>query len=65
MIKQRLAVKPYMDAINNLRRLRDLDTPIDKMRCITQTSKYIVKSIDTFWKDITLIEKKKLTLDAD
>lgn len=54
-----------MIAINNLRKLRDYDTPIDKMRCITQTSKYIVKAIDTFWKDITLIDKKKLTLDAD
>jgi hypothetical protein len=35
------------------------------MRCITNTSKYIVKSIDNFWKGVTDIDKKKLTLDAD
>lgn len=35
------------------------------MRCITQTSKFIVQSIDSFWKDVNQVDKKKLTLDAD
>lgn len=35
------------------------------MRCLTQTSKLIVKCIDEFWKDISQVDKKKLTLDAD
>ncbi len=42
IIKSKLNVKPYIIAINNLRKIRDYDTPIDKMRCITQTSKFIV-----------------------
>ena len=54
-----------MKAISNIRQLREYDTPIDKMRCITQTSQIIVKCIDIFWKDIPLVDKKKLTLDAD
>lgn len=58
-------IKPYILAIHNLRKVRDYDTPIDKMRCITQTSKFIVQSIDNFWKDIPNIDKQKLTLDAD
>ena len=35
------------------------------MRCLTQSSKLIVKCIDDFWKDIPQVDKKKLTLDAD
>jgi len=35
------------------------------MRCITQTTKFIVNCIDEFWKDIPLVDNKKLTLDAD
>ena len=58
-------IKPYMAAIDNLRKIREYETPIEKMRCITQTSRYIVQCIDAFWKDISAIDKKKLTLDAD
>jgi hypothetical protein len=65
MIKNRLSIKPYIMAIQNIRRVRDYESPIDKMRCITQTSKFIVQSIDNFWKDVTQVDKKKLTLDAD
>ncbi|CDW82331.1 UNKNOWN [Stylonychia lemnae] len=65
LIKERIKNKPFMDAILNVRSLRDYETPIDKMRCITQTSKYIVNCIDVFWKDIPLVDKRKLTLDAD
>ena len=54
-----------MKAIENLRSIREYDTPIDKMRIITQTSKHLVKCIDQFWKDVTTIDKRKLTLDAD
>ena len=61
----RLSVKPYKLAIDNLRKVRAYDTPIDKMRCITLTSRYIVKSIDIFWKDVIAMPKSKLTLDAD
>mmetsp|Transcript_45812 Transcript_45812/g.33549 ORF Transcript_45812/g.33549 Transcript_45812/m.33549 type:complete len:180 (-) Transcript_45812:119-658(-) len=64
-IKARLMVKPYKLAIDNLRKVRNYETPIDKMRCITQTSKCIVKSIDHFWKNVKVLEKSKLTLDAD
>ena len=65
LVKQKLEIKPYILAIQNLRKVRLHDTPIDKMRCITQTSKCIVKSIDAFWRDITQVDKKRLTLDAD
>eukprot|EP00347_Sterkiella_histriomuscorum_P002127 403369366 len=65
LINQRIQQKPYQQAFQNLRRLRELETPIDKMRCITQTSKHIVQCIDTFWKEISQVNKKKLTLDAD
>ena len=54
-----------MAAIENLRQIREYDTPIDKMRCITQTSRFIVHCIDAFWSGIPTIDKKKLTLDAD
>lgn len=54
-----------MIAIQNLRKVRDYESPIDKMRCITQTSKYIVQSIDNFWMGVSQVDKKKLTLDAD
>mmetsp|Transcript_43843 Transcript_43843/g.31944 ORF Transcript_43843/g.31944 Transcript_43843/m.31944 type:complete len:131 (+) Transcript_43843:1558-1950(+) len=58
-------IKPYKLAIDNIRKLRQYETPIDKMRCITLTSRYIVKSIDYFWKKVKVLEKSKLTLDAD
>lgn len=32
---QKLKTKPYMEAIVNLRKVREMETPIDKMRCIT------------------------------
>jgi hypothetical protein len=64
-LKRKLAIKPYRIVIDHLRNIRQYETPIDKMRCITQCSKLIVKSIDTFWKDTTTIDKTKLTLDAD
>ncbi len=35
------------------------------MRCITQTSRFIVQCIDKFWNEVPTIDKKKLTLDAD
>ncbi len=56
-LKGRLMVKPFKLAIDNLRKVRTYETPIDKMRCITQTSRYIVKSIDNFWKNVTAIDK--------
>jgi hypothetical protein len=33
------------------------ETPIDKMRCITRTSKFIVKAVDKFWKNVKGINK--------
>lgn len=42
IIKSKLSVKPYIVAIKNLRKVREYESPIDKMRCITQTSKFIV-----------------------
>ena len=65
LLKERLQKSPYSMAIKNLRKVREYETPIDKMRCITQTSKCIVALIDAFWRDIPLIDKQKLTLDAD
>ena len=64
-VDAKLAIKPYIYAIKNLRKIRDYECPIDKMRCITQTSRHIVQAIDTFWQGVTQIDKKKLTLDAD
>ena len=34
LIKEKMRTKPYIMAIHNLRRVRDYETPIDKMRCI-------------------------------
>ncbi len=42
IIKSKVSVKPYIVAIKNLRKVREYESPIDKMRCITQTSKFIV-----------------------
>jgi hypothetical protein len=64
-LKLRLLIKPYRLAIDNLRKIRQYETPIDKMRCITLTSRYIVKCIDVFWKNVVVMNKSKLTLDAD
>ena len=64
-VRSKLMIKPYIQAIHNMRKVRDYDTPIDKMRCITQTSRFIVQSIDQFWKDVSGVDKNKLTLDAD
>jgi len=64
-IKQRLRMKPFRQAIENLRKIRQYETPIDKMRCITLTSRYVVQAIDRFWKNVSAMDKKKLTLDAD
>mmetsp|Transcript_20090 Transcript_20090/g.19057 ORF Transcript_20090/g.19057 Transcript_20090/m.19057 type:complete len:123 (-) Transcript_20090:278-646(-) len=64
-LRIKLLIKPYKLAIDNLRKVRQYETPIEKMRCITLTSRYIVKSIDHFWRKVKILEKSKLTLDAD
>ncbi|TNV86456.1 hypothetical protein FGO68_gene10367 [Halteria grandinella] len=64
LTKQLANSKPYILAIQNLRKIRTHDTPIDKMRCITQTSKCIVDSIDIFYRDV-VVDRQRLTLDAD
>jgi hypothetical protein len=64
-VRSKFLAKPFISAIHNLRKVRDYETPIDKMRCITQTSRFIVQAIDQFWKGVSCINKNKLTLDAD
>ena len=35
LIKERISKKPYFGAILNIRNIRTIESPIDKMRCIT------------------------------
>ena len=45
-------------------KINDCNAPIDKIRCIAQVSRLIVRSINKFWKGIK-IKKDKLTIDGD
>lgn len=56
---------PYNSAIKRLRKLTNMNSPIDKMRCITQTSSKMVKCIDAFWEGMNNRDKWEKVLDAD
>jgi len=64
-LQQRLDQKPYSLIINNLIKVRDQQTPINKMRVVAQCSSLIIQAIDEFWNGVHEVKKKDLTLDAD
>eukprot|EP00347_Sterkiella_histriomuscorum_P010941 403374347 len=63
-IEKRLGQQPYYRAIREFQSLKECYAPLDKMRCLLRLSKVIVKSINSFWKDIN-IDRDKLTIDGD
>ncbi len=63
-ILRRLKQKPYFDAIVHLLKITECSAPIEKIRCIANVSRIIVKSINKFWKGLK-IKKDKLTIDGD
>lgn len=44
--------------------MESVAAPLDKVRCLLQISKLIVKSITRFWKGVK-VPKDKLTIDGD
>jgi hypothetical protein len=63
-ILRRLNQKPYFDAIVHMLKITEFNAPIEKIRCIANVSRLIVKSINRFWKGLR-IKKDKLTIDGD
>lgn len=63
-ISRRLSERPYEIALLQLTKIADCYTPIEKMSCIADVSKYIVESINKFWDGLR-IKKDKLTIDGD
>jgi hypothetical protein len=60
--------RPYLSAIEKLKNIMKVDTPIDKLRIFTQSSNIIVESIDEFWQgfvDEKHVRANDVTLTAD
>jgi hypothetical protein len=45
-------------------KISECETPIEKIRCISDVSKHIVKCVNKFWTGIK-VKKEKLTIDGD
>jgi len=64
LIQRATKNQPYFDAIEKLREVAKLDTPMKKLKCITELNSVICKCIDDFWKGIP-VPQEKLSIDAD
>jgi hypothetical protein len=45
-------------------KISETETPIEKIRCISNVSKIIVKCVNKFWSGLK-VKKEKLTIDGD
>lgn len=64
----RLALKPYKSAIENLTIMADMEltrSPFDMVTCIANISKDIEREITEFWRGIDIINPEKLIIDGD
>ena len=56
---------PYIKAINSIKDLNKLKTPIEKMLLIANLSNEITEAVNEFWSDALYIEKSLLDINAD
>ena len=57
-------ILPYKEAIDKLKPINLVNSPMEKIKVIVSLNSIICKAIDDFWKDIP-VPKEKLTIDAD
>ncbi len=60
----RLATQPYQEAIDQLKKLGNLKSPMKKLNAIAKLNGIICKAVDEFWKGIQL-DPDNLFIDAD
>ena len=57
--------KPYGEAIYYIKKIKEYNTPLDKLTIIALTSVLVTDCVDNFWKDVKKLPEKYLTIDAD
>ncbi len=61
---RRVQGQPYLAAIEKLRQVAQLYTPMQKLQCIADLNSHICRCIDDFWKGVP-VKREKLSIDAD
>ena len=57
--------KPYGEAIKYIKKIKEYNTPLDKLTVIALTSVLITDCVDNFWKGVKNLPEKFLNIDAD
>jgi hypothetical protein len=63
-LMSRLTTSPYEEAVDKLRTLQKIESPTDKLKCVSSLNGIICESVDNFWKGINL-DSDDLYIDAD
>ena len=63
-LKRRIETPPYQKAIDHLKEIARLYTPMQKLQCVASLNSVICQCIEDFWKNVP-INKEKLSIDAD
>ncbi len=64
VLQERLQTPPYREAVEWLRRIARIGTPLKKLKCIAKINSVICQCIDNFWHDLRL-NPDRLMIDAD